>query len=276
MLSGSWRIGVDWALIAPALTRQASLFRTFTVPTVTAIIPARFGASRFPGKPLARDTGKYLIQHVCERVSAAETIERVIVATDDVRIGEAVRSFGGEVQMTRADHVSGTDRIAEVVERLGGEDDDLILNVQGDEPEIEPACLDQLVRRMLADRVDAGTLAAPFAADQDPADPNAVKVVVDADGFALYFSRALIPHVRDAGGGERPWLLHVGVYAYRRAFLPEYTGWAPTALEQLEKLEQLRILEHGRAIAVERTTGAPKGVDTPEDYARFVARRRLG
>ena len=179
--------------------------------------------------------------------------------------------------MTRADHVSGTDRIAEVADRLGGADSDLVLNVQGDEPEIEPAYLDQLVARMRADRADAGTLATPFGPDQDPADPNAVKVVVSERGFALYFSRSLVPHIRDqAESGDRPWLLHVGVYAYQRGFLLEYAAWAPTPLERLEKLEQLRILERGRAIAVERVASAPKGIDTPEDYARFVARLRLG
>ncbi len=259
-----------------------------------AVIPARFASTRLPGKPLLRATGKFLIQHVYEQASAARHVGRVIVATDDERIAEAVRSFGGEAAMTRADHPSGTDRIAEVVRGLatGGAASgagqlpppDLILNVQGDEPEIDPAHLDRLIQRMAADPdCPMGTLAAPFPPDADPTDPNCVKVVKNSLGRALYFSRALIPYPRDAGlaaarrgatGACLPgaWYLHVGIYAYRRSFLLELANLAPSPLEQTERLEQLRVLENGHAIAVVEVEHAAPGIDTPRDYDAFVAR----
>ncbi len=243
---------------------------------VVAVIPARYGSTRFPGKPLARGTGRYLIEHVVDRVRAARLIRRCIVATDDERIASAVRSFGGEAALTRADHVSGTDRIAEVVAGLPGADDDVILNVQGDEPEIEPSYLDRLAARLAREPRDCpmATLACPFPAEGDPRDPNAVKVVVNSAGRALYFSRALIPYWREPCGSGRPpgCLLHLGVYAYRRAFLLELATWQPGGLEQVEKLEQLRVLERGTALAVEIVEHACVGIDTPADYERFVAR----
>ncbi|MEW6249739.1 MAG: 3-deoxy-manno-octulosonate cytidylyltransferase [Planctomycetota bacterium] len=255
---------------------------------VIAIIPARYASTRFPGKPLANRTGKTLIQHVVERARAARRVGRVIVATDDARIEAAVRGFGGEVVMTRPDHPSGTDRIGEVVRELAGADDDIILNVQGDEPEIEPGYLDRLVGRLVAEPWDGAgagsvlgggsgcpmaTLACPFPPGSDPRDPNAVKVVVNSAGRALYFSRSLIPYPRDSGGaGPVSCLLHVGVYAYRRAFLLQLAMWPPGALEQIEKLEQLRVLERGTALAVELVESATLGIDTPADYDEFVAR----
>ena len=242
--------------------------------SVLAVVPARFASTRFLGKPLANDTGKYLIQHVYERVMAAERIDECVVATDDERIVAAVRSFGGNVEMTRADHPSGTDRIAEVVERRGGSDDDVIVNVQGDEPELEPAYLDRLVTLIRDAACPMATLACPFPEGCDPHDPNCVKVVLNQRKEALYFSRSLIPYDRDADTGGEPWLLHLGVYAYRRAFLLEYSQWAPTALERVEKLEQLRALEHGCAIGVEVVERASVGIDTPKDYEEFVKRRR--
>lgn len=245
---------------------------------VLAVIPARFGSTRFPGKPLARETGKYLIQHVVERVRIARTISRTLIATDDARIAAAAREFGAECVMTRSDHVSGTDRIAEAVVALaGGDPRDIVLNVQGDEPEIEPAALDQLVRRMQAEpALAAGTLACPFPAESDPSDPNRVKVVRSRRDEALYFSRARIPFPREAAtDAERveP-LLHLGVYAYRREFLLEFARWPASPLEQTEKLEQLRILEYGVPMAVEIVQHAPAGVDTPDDYRMFVQRWR--
>lgn len=254
-----------------------------------AIIPARYGSTRFPGKPLAAATGKYLIQHVCEQVAKARSIARCIVATDDPRILDAVRSFGGEAQMTSPEHASGTDRIAEVIRRLSepaaqaraslaggaGADDGIVLNIQGDEPEIEPAYLDRLVSSLAAQPdCPAATLACAFPADADPRDPNCVKVVMNRSGRALYFSRALIPYPRaDVEASDQSgWLLHLGVYAYRRSFLLEFAGWPQSALERTEKLEQLRILEHGYDIAVELVERASVGIDTPEDYERFVAR----
>jgi len=243
---------------------------------VVAVIPARFGSTRFPGKPLANQTGKYLIQHVYERAAAARRVDRCIVATDDERIVTAVRSFGGEAWMTRADHPSGTDRIAEVARLLDGRPDDVLLNIQGDEPEIEPGYLDRLVERLEATPgCLTATLACPFPGDADARDPNSVKVVCDRNGKALLFSRALIPYPResDAAAEDRR-LLHVGVYAYRRAFLLEFAGWQPGTLERIERLEQLRVLENGYAMAVEVVEQASVGIDTPDDYERFVARWR--
>jgi 3-deoxy-manno-octulosonate cytidylyltransferase (CMP-KDO synthetase) len=243
--------------------------------SVIAVIPARYASTRFPAKPLARNTGKYLIQHVVEQVNRAQRITRCIVATDDQRIADAVRSFGGHAAMTRQDHPSGTDRIAEVVNATPGNPSDLILNVQGDEPEIEPAYLDQLIARMQEDPAcPIGTLACPFPPDADPDDPNAVKVVINRAGRALYFSRARIPYPRaDAAAAQRlGWLLHLGVYAYRRDFLLQFASWPPSALERMERLEQLRVLDNGYPIAVEVVQRASLGIDTPADYEAFVAR----
>ena len=209
----------------------------------------------------------------------------MIVATDDARIVEAVRSFDGEAQMTGADHTSGTDRVAEVANRLHLANDDLVFNVQGDEPEIGSAVLDRLIDRMEAapESCRIGTLAAPFADDGpregsgSPLDPNCVKVVVDAVGRALYFSRSAIPYSRDSGGAvDRPsrWLLHLGVYAFRADTLQAITGGrlGPGTLECAESLEQLRWLEHGLPIAVAIVEHRFVGIDTPEDYAAFVER----
>ncbi len=241
-----------------------------------ALIPARYASTRFPGKPLAHATGKYLIQHVYERTAAARRVRRCLVATDDERIATAVRSFGGEAVMTRPDHPSGTDRIAEAVQGLPGAEGDIILNVQGDEPELEPGYLDRLVDRLAGESAECpvATLACPFPADADPRNPNSVKVVTDRRGRALYFSRALIPYPRDGDGGAAPgqWLLHLGVYAYRRGFLLKLATWPPGGLEQTEKLEQLRVLERGYALAVETVARACGGIDTPQDYDQFVAR----
>lgn len=256
--------------------------------TTIAVVPARFASTRFPGKPLANKTGKFLIQHVCERVLAAKRVDRVIVATDDERIVEAVKSFGGEARMTRSDHVSGTDRVAEVAAGLQLTDRDLVLNVQGDEPEIEPASLDELVALM--ERTDhgcgIGTLAARFEPDApksgsgSPRDPNCVKVVLDGRGRALYFSRSLIPYPRDTGGEvDQPerWLLHLGVYAFRPSVLNEIAGDAAAGaggIEQTESLEQLRWLCGGMPIAVAVVKRGSVGIDTPADYAAFVGRAR--
>ncbi|MDO8632725.1 MAG: 3-deoxy-manno-octulosonate cytidylyltransferase [Phycisphaerales bacterium] len=268
--------------------------------TTIAVIPARFGSTRFPGKPLAKESGKYMIQHVYERVSAARRINRAIIATDDQRIVTAVKSFGGEARMTRADHVSGTDRVGEVAAALDLADDDVVLNVQGDEPEIEPASLDKLVegmtmccgvktppfaRRDTEGSPSIGTIAAPFddagpkQGSGSPFDPNCVKVVVDAAGRALYFSRSPIPYPRDTGGAvDRPsrWLLHMGVYAFRAAALRGITGGrlSPSRLEKTESLEQLRWLENGLPIAVVIVEHRSVGIDTPEDYAAFVRRAK--
>lgn len=234
---------------------------------VVVVIPARFASSRFPGKPLAARTGRPLIQHVCDRARLARSASRVLVATDDSRIERVVREFGGEVVMTRADHPNGTSRLAEVARDLPN--GTIVVNLQGDEPEIEPALIDR-VAESLGD-ADMCTIASPFAADEDPSDPNIVKVVVDRMGRALYFSRAMIPARRDVMGPSSP-LKHVGLYAYRREFLIEYVGMTPTPLERTEHLEQLRVLEHGRSIQVVIADARHHGIDTPEQYNEFVRR----
>jgi len=238
------------------------------------------GATRLPGKPLADQTGKPLIQHVVENARRAATVTRVVVATDDARIAEAIRALGGEAVITRTDHPNGTSRLAEAVSLLGA-DDPLILNVQGDEPEIDPAIIDALVQGLADDpAADMATLYAPFADDEDPADPNIVKVVKDQHDHALYFSRSLIPFVRDQtrsklkAQGSPPYK-HPGLYAYRRAFLLQYPSLEPTPLEQAEQLEQLRVLEHGHTIKLIAAPGPVEpGIDTPEQYQAFVQRHQ--
>lgn len=243
------------------------------MPTV-AVIPARFASTRFPGKPLADQTGKPLIQHVVEQVQKTRLIDRIIVATDDQRIFDAVIAFGGQVMMTSPDHPNGTSRIAEVASNLP-DDVDLIVNVQGDEPDIEPEVIDQLVAGLRDDsEAPMATLASPFASDEDPANPNIVKLVVSQYNRALYFSRSLIPYDRD-NLGFTP-LKHPGLYAFRRAFLLKYPKLTATPLEQLEKLEQLRVLEHGYPIAIVKTVCHHHGIDTPEQYAEFVQRHKQG
>ena len=257
--------------------------------TTVAVIPARYASTRFPGKPLANQTGKFLIQHVYECVQQASSIHRVIVATDDERIVGAVRSFGGEVAMTRPDHTSGTDRVGEVVASIGCTGEDLVLNVQGDEPELDPGDLDRLVERMGsgAPEVGIGTLAVRFRDDGpaegpgSPRDPNAVKVVVDNLGRAVYFSRSLVPFPRSTGGVvDRPsrWLLHVGVYAFRAHLFDREEFLTPggeDGWERMESLEQLRWVQRGLPITVVEVENHAVGVDTPEDYAAFVARQSV-
>jgi 3-deoxy-manno-octulosonate cytidylyltransferase (CMP-KDO synthetase) len=239
---------------------------------VAIVIPARFASSRLPGKPLLRETGKYLVQHVYEQASRARSAQTVLVATDDARIAEAVRSFGGRVAMTRADHPSGTDRVAEAVRSL---DADVVVNLQGDEPLIDPASLDQLAELLTNDpAAEMATLAVPIRSAEQWRNPNCVKVVCDARGRALYFSRSPIPFVRDGEpdfGRQPPLILqHLGLYAYRRDFLFRLAALPPVPLEQAEKLEQLRVLAAGHAIRVGVVAHAGLGVDTPEDYERFV------
>jgi 3-deoxy-manno-octulosonate cytidylyltransferase (CMP-KDO synthetase) len=233
------------------------------------VIPARYRSSRFPGKPLALIGGKALVLRVLERARAARRIARLLVATDDERIAAAVEAFGGEVVMTSEAHASGTDRLAEVARALPA---DVFVNIQGDEPLLDPQDIDRLVECLDADpSSDMATLSDPLLDAREARDPNVVKVVCDASGRALYFSRSPIPYVlarQDGGGGAgrpSPWLRHVGLYAYRRGFLLEFASWSPGALETLEGLEQLRTLERGRTIRVLRARGRYHGVDTPED-----------
>ena len=238
---------------------------------VVAIIPARYSSTRLPGKPLLDATGKPLVQHVVENVRKARRIEAVYVATDDERIKQAVQGFGGEAIMTRPDHVSGTDRLAEAAGILNLDEGDVVVNVQCDEPEIDPNHIDLLVSLLIDSDAPMATLAAPV--DEKSANsPDNVKVVLSQSGYALYFSRAKIPYDRDGKGAQ--YLLHVGIYAYRKRFLDRFTALEPTPLEQAEKLEQLRVLENGFKIAVGLVDSASPGIDTIEDYENFVRRVR--
>ena len=244
---------------------------------ITAIIPARFASTRFPGKALADIMGKPMVQHVYERTSRAGLVSEVIVATDDKRVADAVRAFGGRVEMTAAEHETGTDRLAEVAARI---DADLIVNVQGDEPLIEPAMIDEAIAPLAADDlIRMGTLKSRIRTLHDFLSPNVVKVVTDTRGFALYFSRSPLPNFRDKWNdlkdeafvaGRLLCHKHVGLYVYRRDFLLEFAQMAPTPLEQAEKLEQLRALENGHRIRVVETEHESIGVDTPADQKKVI------
>lgn len=243
---------------------------------VVAIIPARLASSRFPDKVLADRTGKPLIQHVWEAARRARSLERVVVAVDDERVRRAVMGFGGEAIMTRVDHPNGTSRLHEAARSLGLPDDAILANVQGDEPDVDPGVIDAAVELLRASPAPVATVASPFAPGEDPANPNIVKVVLRRDGTALYFSRSPIPHPRQGATHREPPLKHVGLYVYRAGFLRTYAALAPTPLEQTEMLEQLRVIEHGHAIAVAVRPVSSVGIDTPEQYAAFVARHLAG
>lgn len=246
------------------------------------IIPARYASTRLPGKALALIAGEPMVWHVYRRARQAQSLERVIVATDDERIRQAVLDRGGEAVLTRGDHVSGTDRLAEVAVGL---DCDLVVNIQGDEPLMEPAVIDAAVAPFYSEPdLRISTAATPIRSGEEYRDPAAVKVVLDERGYALYFSRAPLPYFRLDSAGEgsdnafaEPGtgltaLKHLGLYVYRRETLLWLSGLPPTALEQAEKLEQLRALGHGCPIRVVVVDYSPVGVDTPEDLERV---RRL-
>ncbi|MEE4704561.1 3-deoxy-manno-octulosonate cytidylyltransferase [Pseudomonas alliivorans] len=246
----------------------------------TVVIPARYGSSRFPGKPLKVIAGKPMVQLVWEQARKSNA-QRVVVATDDARIFEACQAFGAEVLMTRDDHNSGTDRLAEVATQLGLAADAIVVNVQGDEPMIPPAVIDQVAGNLAA-HPEAGisTLAEPIDDVAALFNPNVVKVSSDINGLALTFSRAPLPWARDALAVSRdelpagvPYRRHIGIYAYRAGFLHDFVGWGPCQLENTENLEQLRALWNGVRIHVADALEAlPAGVDTPEDLERV---RRL-
>jgi 3-deoxy-manno-octulosonate cytidylyltransferase (CMP-KDO synthetase) len=247
--------------------------------TTVAIIPARFASTRLPGKPLAEIHGKTLIQRVWERARAAKLPQRVLVATDDERIAAAVRAFGGEAVLTSPRHATGTDRLAEAAQAI---DADVVVNVQGDEPMLDPAGIDAVARALLADpRLAMATLSLPLADPEEMLSPSVVKVVTSAAGDALYFSRGPIPYVRGAAGAREGAAAalalglarkHVGLYAYRRDALLRFAALPPVPLEQAEGLEQLRALHHGMRIRVVEMDG-PGGlaVDTPDDLERVRA-----
>lgn len=229
-----------------------------------AVIPARYASRRFEGKVLAILAGKPLVQHVYERVSECGAVGRVVVATDDHRVEEAVLGFGGDVVMTSADHKCGTERVAEVASRS---DRPLVLNVQGDEPLVSPEALASCVERLSGDEtVEVATLATEIRSSDELMSPHVVKVVLDSAGRALYFSRSPIPYFGREPGGAR--LKHIGVYCFRREYLTSFVKLPQGPLEVAEKLEQLRVLEHGGAIGVAITPYDTVGVDLPEDLAR--------
>jgi 3-deoxy-manno-octulosonate cytidylyltransferase (CMP-KDO synthetase) len=233
------------------------------------VIPARFASTRLPGKPLLDIAGKPMIQHVWERAKESGASE-VIVATDDARIAAVVRDFGGDVAITRVDHPSGTDRLQEVAQQRGWLDAQAVVNVQGDEPLIPPVAINQVAELLLAHQgADIATLCEAFAYEQEFRDANTVKVVCNEKWEALYFSRALIASPRDGGFAAVPAYRHIGIYAYRAGFLNRYVSWPPCALEQAEKLEQLRALHKGCVIQVAPACAViPAGVDTEQDLAQ--------
>ncbi|EKO3902865.1 3-deoxy-manno-octulosonate cytidylyltransferase [Vibrio fluvialis] len=235
----------------------------------TVVIPARYQSTRLPGKPLADIAGKPMVQWVYEQAMQAGA-ERVIIATDDARVEQAVLAFGGTVCMTSPDHQSGTERLAEVVKLMGIEDDHIIVNVQGDEPMIPPSIIRQVADNLAASQAPMATLAVEISHEDEVFNPNAVKVVTDKDGYALYFSRATIPWDRDNFAKDKtvvqPLMRHIGIYAYRAGFINTYIQWPASQLEKIECLEQLRVLWYGEKIHVAVALEAPPaGVDTPED-----------
>ncbi|ADM98299.1 3-deoxy-manno-octulosonate cytidylyltransferase [Dickeya dadantii] len=244
--------------------------------TFTAIIPARYASTRLPGKPLADIHGKPMVVHVMERARESGA-SRVVVATDHADVARAIELAGGEVCLTSPDHNSGTERLAEVIDRYGFADDEIIVNVQGDEPLIPPVIIRQVADNLAGSRAGMATLAVPITTCEEAFNPNAVKVVTDAEGYALYFSRATIPWERDRFAESRDaigdyFLRHIGIYAYRAGFIRRYVGWAPSQLEKIEMLEQLRVLWYGEKIHVAVAKEVPSvGVDTPEDLARVRA-----
>lgn len=239
------------------------------------VIPARYGSTRLPGKPLLLIAGKPMIVHVCER--ALEAGSDVLVATDDTRIRDAVYGLPVQTVMTRSDHASGTERIAEVADALGWADEEIVVNLQGDEPLMRPALIRSLAEALAGQReAQAATLAAPIREPSEIFDPNIVKTVLDRNGYALYFSRAPIPWHRDSFSRSNihppedfPYLRHIGVYAYSAGFLRRYVSWPPSRLETVEALEQLRIFWHGERILVLPVDEVPEaGVDTEADLRR--------
>jgi 3-deoxy-manno-octulosonate cytidylyltransferase (CMP-KDO synthetase) len=244
---------------------------------ITAIIPARYGSTRFEGKALADILGKPMIQHVYERTVRASLVSEVVVATDDERIAAVVRDFGGRVEMTATSHDTGTDRLAEVAAKI---DSDIVVNVQGDEPLIEPAMIDEAIEPLVTDpSLMMGTLKSRIKSIHDFLSPNVVKVVTDWEGNALYFSRSPLPNFRDKWNdlkdeafvsGRLLCYKHVGLYVYRRPFLLQFAQMSPTFLELAEKLEQLRVLENGFRIRVVETAHESIGVDTPGDLEKVL------
>ena len=250
---------------------------------ILAVIPARFSSTRFAGKVLAKDTGKFLIQHTYEQACLAKLPEKVIIAADDEKVVAAAETFGAECILTSVEHKSGTDRIAEAVADL---DVDIVVNLQADEPEIHPDNIDYLAELLIkaqdsklkTQNYEMATLAADFQNAQQIADPNIVKVITDCNNSAIYFSRFPIPYDREKSGvgNVQQYLRHLGIYAYRKEFLLKITSLPQTPLEKIEKLEQLRAIENGYKILVGKVEHTCDGIDTPEQYAEFVKRYKNG
>ncbi len=240
---------------------------------VVAIIPARYKSNRFEGKPLASICGKPMIQHVVERAKKVKLLSRIVVATDDIRIGECVESFGGEFVLTRDDHVSGTDRLAEAAEKIGISEHDIVVNIQGDQPLFPEEIVEQVARPLLDDpALPMSTLMYKIIRKEEINDPNHVKTVFDRDNYALYFSRAPIPFQRNPEDTETPtYYKHLGFYAYRKGFLLSFVALPEGEWERFEKLEQLRALEFGYRIKVTLTEHDSIEVDTVEDLKRVEA-----
>lgn len=238
-----------------------------TAPRTVAVIPARFASTRFPGKPLALIAGKPMVERVWRRCQESGVFAEVLVATDDARIQQVVEGFGGRAVMTSPECATGTDRVAEVAR--GRPDVDVWVNVQGDEPLLDPEALKVLAGLFRDEAVEMGTLVRPLT-DEEAASPNVVKAVLALNGDALYFSRSLVPHQRDAGASVKRWA-HIGLYGYRSDVLQRLATLAPTPLEETEKLEQLRALENGLRIRCASVTWRTVAVDVPEDVARVEA-----
>lgn len=239
---------------------------------VYAIIPSRYQSSRFPGKPLAPICGKPMIQHVVERARASTLPQAVAVATDDRRIADAVAAFGGQAVMTRPDHASGSDRLAEAATLLGVRDDDIVVNIQGDQPLFAPEIVEEVARPLLDDPdLPMATLIYKITDPTEIPNPNHVKTVFDRNMRALYFSRSPIPYCRDGRDGGADYFRHLGFYAYRKRFLDTFVTLPLGVWERTEKLEQLRALEHGYTIKVALTEHDSIEVDTPEDVRRIEA-----
>ncbi len=245
-----------------------------TSPRIIGMIPARLGSTRFPEKVLASATGKPLIQHVYENAKRASRLQDLVIATDHDRVADACMKFGAKVLMTDAAHPNGSSRLAQAACAMRLGDDDIIVNVQGDEPDMEPAVINACVDALTMSSAEVATVGAPWNPADDPGNPAIVKVVTNANNLALYFSRSRIPYPRDPSltNTTAGLLRHVGLYAYRNRFLQTYITLPPTPLEMAESLEQLRVLEHGYRIAVAIIESKGTGIDTPEQYQAFVAR----
>lgn len=263
---------------APAIPPTPGEPRTLRA---VAIVPARLGSTRLPRKMLLRETGRPLFEHTARNLERCDAIERVVVATDSREILDAARAAGIEALSTSASHPSGTDRVDEAARSLAerGERFDVVVDVQGDEPDVDPSDLARLVACFSDPAVEVATLASNIESEEEARSPSVVKVVLDARGDALYFSRSLVPnraHARPGARTDPPWRRHVGVYAFRPAALERFAALAPSELEELESLEQLRWLEAGGKMRVVEATHVPRGIDTRADYDAFVARCAAG